>query len=122
MRKERQYLAALHVIKESRNLLWRERTREPLHVVFHENLHGAAIDGATALDRRVQTATDRHMGAEKNFGIRIADCGLCLLFKAWLVHSALRNRQSAIAKISSDASPVSSDFLHRYIRKACRPA
>src|SRR5947207_3464846 len=121
MRKDRQYLAALHVIKESRNLRWCERTRVQLHVVYHKNLHGGAIDGASALDRRVQTATDRHMGAEKNFGMRNADCGVRSLFKAWLVHSALRNRQSAIAKISSDASPVSSDFLHRYIRKACRP-
>src|SRR5437762_14187483 len=108
MRKERQYLAALHVIKESLNLVWRERTREPLHVVFHENLHGGAIDGASALDRRVQTATDRHMGAEKNFGMRNADCGVRSLFKAWLFHSALRNRQSAIAKIGRAPSELQS--------------
>ena len=55
------------MIKKSRNLLARERTREPLHVVLHEYLDCGAIDGAAALDRHVYATADRHVGSEKNF-------------------------------------------------------
>lgn len=67
MREDRQQLAALHVIKKSRNLLTGERTREPLHVVLHEYLDRGAIDGAAALDRHMNATADRHVGAEQNF-------------------------------------------------------
>src|SRR6476620_6334086 len=68
--------AALTMPQESGDLFLLQRASEPLHVVLHENLHGGALDRASALDGHVHTAADRHMGAEKDCGFRIADRGL----------------------------------------------
>jgi hypothetical protein len=58
-------------MEKRENLLARERAREPLHVVFHENLHGGAPNVAGPLDRQVRPSPDRHVGAQKNFRILI---------------------------------------------------
>src|SRR5689334_12235908 len=54
------------MFKESTNFLGRKRTSEPLHVVFHENLHRRALDRAGALDRDVRPTRNRHVGAKQN--------------------------------------------------------
>src|ERR1700738_304045 len=75
------------------DLLARKWTREPLHVVLHENLHGRALDGTGALDRGVDSAANGHVSAEENFGMRNADCGMrarmSLSAISWLLHSRI---------------------------------
>jgi len=66
VRKHRSQLPALPVIKKNANFFSGQWPSEPLHVVFHENLHRGAIDRTGALDRQVYTAGDRHMSAQKN--------------------------------------------------------
>src|SRR5437763_219056 len=66
MGKDGSQLDALPVFQEGADFLGREGTSEPLHVVFHENLHRRALDRAGALDRHVCPTCNRHMGAEQN--------------------------------------------------------
>src|SRR5256885_14669625 len=40
----RQQFAPLDMIEESSNLLPPQRPGKPLHVIFHEDLHGSAVD------------------------------------------------------------------------------
>jgi hypothetical protein len=63
--------SALLVMEKRENLLAQKGSREPLHVVFHENLHGGTLNGAGPLDRQVRPSPDRHVGAQKNFRILI---------------------------------------------------
>ena len=67
VRKNRSQLPALMVVEKSANFTGRQWPGEPLHVVFHENLHRGAIDRASSLDRQVCPACDGHMGTQKNF-------------------------------------------------------
>jgi hypothetical protein len=67
VREHRSQLGALLVIEKSPNFTGGQWPGEPLHVVFHENLHRAAIDRTSALDRQVCAARDGHMGTEQNF-------------------------------------------------------
>src|SRR2546430_7418200 len=67
MRKNRSQLGTLLVIEKSANFFGGQWPGEPLHVVFHENLHRGAIDRTSTLDRQVCPACDRHMGTEQNF-------------------------------------------------------
>jgi hypothetical protein len=66
MCEDRAELSALRMIKERLDLRAGERPREPLHVVFHENLHRAALDQARSFYRTMYPARDRHVGAEEN--------------------------------------------------------
>jgi hypothetical protein len=59
-------LSALRMIKERPDFWMGERPREPLHVVFHENLHRAAPDRARSFYRTVHPTRDRHVSAKKN--------------------------------------------------------
>src|ERR1700730_187318 len=107
------------------DLLARKWTREPLHVVLHENLHGRALDGTGALDRGVDSAANGHVSAEENFGMRNAECGMrarmSLSAISWLLHSAFHIRHSAFVKIVSGANRASSSCLRRRTRKVCKP-
>ncbi len=67
MRKNRSQLLAPLVIEKGANFTSRQWPGEPLHIVFHENLHRGAIDRASALYRQVCPAGDGHMGTQKNF-------------------------------------------------------
>src|ERR1700688_2836674 len=101
MGKNRRQLGTLGVIEKGANFLLHERSREPLHIVLHEDLHGGAVDRTGAFDRHVHPAADRHVGAEENGGLGSRG-GF-----AWsqrLLHSAIRNLQSAIARTVSDAN------------------
>ena len=73
--KGRVKLGTLSVIEESGDFLAEQRPGEPLHIVLHENLHRGAIDRAGPLDGTMDPAADGHVGAEEDFGFRIADCG-----------------------------------------------
>ena len=55
------------VIAKRANFVGGQWPGEPLHVVFHENLHGGAIDRTSALDRHVRTTSDGHVSAKQNF-------------------------------------------------------
>ena len=67
VRKHRSQLPALPVIKKNANFFSGQWPSEPLHVVFHENLHRGAIDRTSTLDRQVCAAGNGHMSAEENF-------------------------------------------------------
>ena len=72
-------LGTLFVFAECAHFLWRDRSREPLHVVLDENLHGRAANRAGSLDGHVHSATDRHVRAEERFFRGVADRGLTAL-------------------------------------------
>ena len=55
---------ALAVFEKAANLLAGQWSGEPLHVVFHENLHGGALDGTSALNRL--NAAPMNVGAQEN--------------------------------------------------------
>ena len=57
---------ALRMIEKRLDFRARERPREPLHVVFHENLHRGALDRARPFYRPMHPARDRHVSAEEN--------------------------------------------------------
>src|SRR5207302_3440924 len=67
VRKNRGQQSALLVIAKRANFVGGQWPGEPLHVVFHENLHGGAIDRTSALDRHVRTTSDGHVSAKQNF-------------------------------------------------------
>jgi hypothetical protein len=46
---------------------------EPLHIVFHEHLHGRAPNRASALNRHVDATSNRHVRPEKNWMNRRID-------------------------------------------------
>src|SRR6266513_6022390 len=74
----RMQFLALRVIEKGRDLLAEQRPGEPLHVVLYENLHRRAIDRPRTLDGPMDAAGDRHVGAEKKCGMRIAEFGVDL--------------------------------------------
>ena len=57
-----------------------ERSRRPLTLVLQEDLHGAAAHLATALERQVQAAGDRHVGSDLVRPRRHGGQGTTLLF------------------------------------------
>ena len=59
-------LSALRMMKERLDLRAGKRPREPLHVVFHEHLHRAALKRARSFYRTMHPARDRHVSAEEN--------------------------------------------------------
>ena len=63
VRENRRQLPALRMFEEGLDFLARQRPREPLHVVFHENLHRRAFDRTRPLDRPMHAAADRHVRA-----------------------------------------------------------
>src|SRR5947207_626475 len=69
---------SLSVFQKSGDLLALQRPGEPLHIVFHKNLHGRAVDGARSFDRDMDAAADRHVSAEKNCGLRSFPSGFRL--------------------------------------------
>ena len=85
MGEDRAELSALRMIKERLDFRASERPREPLHVVFHENLHRAALDRARSLYRARHSARDRHVSAEEN----------CRFSRLWEFARHFRNQKSA---------------------------
>ena len=55
------------MLARKRDFVASERASEPLHVVFHEHLHGSAVDRTRALDRHVDATGDRHVRAKENW-------------------------------------------------------
>ena len=70
VRENRGELGPLRMIEERLDLVRRERPREPLHVVLHENLHRRALDRTRALDRAMHAAADRDVRAEQKCAVR----------------------------------------------------
>ena len=64
-------LAALRVPEKGGDLGTLERTREPLHVVLHEDLHRRALDRARALNRAMHAPANRHMRAEEDLRFHV---------------------------------------------------
>src|SRR4030095_10347588 len=50
---------------EKRDFIASKRTSEPLHVVFHEHLHGGAVDRTGTLYGHVDATGNRHVRAKK---------------------------------------------------------
>jgi hypothetical protein len=71
MGKNRPELSPLRVLEEGANLVRGQRSGEPLHVVFDENLHCRTAYRASPLNRGVHTAADRHVRPEENFSARL---------------------------------------------------
>ena len=136
---------ALGVIEKRRDFHALQGPGEPLHVVLHKNLHCRAFDRTGSLDRAVQPAADRHVSAQKNFGLRKSDCGKIaaearqIVLHSWIFSngdlnfrgthrdrqfllSEIRYPQSEIPRTSSGASLVSRCCLRLCIRKVCTSA
>ena len=92
------------MIEKRRDLLALQGPGEPLHIVLHKNLHRRAIDRPRSLDGAVDPATDRHMGAEKNCRLPIADCRL--LWREAPFSRGSFHLKSAIGNLKSLRVPV----------------
>ena len=55
------------MLDKKRDFTGSKRTSEPLHIVFHEHLHGSAVDRTRTLDRHVDATGNRHVRAKKNW-------------------------------------------------------
>src|SRR5581483_9196301 len=62
---DRKRFAAIPMFGKADDFIASKRASEPLHVVFHEHLHGSAIDRTSAFDSHVGTARNRHVRAEQ---------------------------------------------------------
>ena len=71
--KHRRQFTALDVIEKSTDFLAGQRPGEPLHIVFHEDLHRGAADRSRALDGHARPAADGHVRAEKRLRRRIGE-------------------------------------------------
>src|ERR1041385_6886014 len=100
------------MIQERANFLAGQRAREPLHVVLHEHLDGSALNRATALNRGVHTALDRHVGADENFRFSIFDSRF------------LHGRRDAVRRVATRIATSSfASSRSRWIReRASNPA
>jgi len=58
MRKNRTEFGALRVVQEGIDFVSGEWAREPLHIIFHENLHRGAGNRTRSLNRAMHAAGD----------------------------------------------------------------
>src|SRR5205823_1121314 len=89
-----------------------DRRKRPARVAFDENLERVCADDPRAFDRSRASARGTAMRTEeRDFGLRIADCGLCLcrwdgfLNRRFHPHNS-RARDQTVSNMASVSLPV----------------